>query len=185
VACIEELFAEGMRPELFWYNPNIHPWTEYQNRRDALIRFAASQNLELEMIDEYGLRPFIRGVYAAMDKGPESGDAARCDVCYRMRLEKAASHAAANGFDAFSTSLLISPYQRHEAIRRIGEEAAARYGVSFLYRDFRPRFREGQAKARSLGLYMQKYCGCIFSEEERYAQSAEGRPAQKKERALP
>jgi predicted adenine nucleotide alpha hydrolase (AANH) superfamily ATPase len=191
-ACLEELAALGIAPRLFWYNPNIHPWTEYQNRRDSLVRFAASQNLELETAGEYGLRDFIRGVYAEMDNGPASDGAARCDFCYRTRLEKTAACAAANGFDAFSTSLLVSPYQRHEAIRRAGAELAAQYGVSFLYRDFRPRFREGQARARSLGLYMQKYCGCIFSEEERYAQEAKSgaaappeRYAKKREPALP
>lgn len=72
------------------------------------------------------------------------------------------------GYDAFSTTLLISPYQNHEALKQIGEEMAEKYGLTFLYRDFRPGFREGQAEARELGLYMQKYCGCIFSEEERY-----------------
>jgi len=93
-----------------------------------------------------------------------------------MRLEKTAAFAAKNGFDAFSTSLLISPYQRHDDIRRIGEETAAKYNVNFFYRDFRPLFREGQVHTRSLGLYMQKYCGCIFSEEERYLKSKELSP---------
>jgi predicted adenine nucleotide alpha hydrolase (AANH) superfamily ATPase len=160
VACLEDLTAEGISPRLFWYNPNIHPFTEYKSRRDTLIQYAASQNLEAEMIDEYGLRSFLRG--AVMEKP------GRCDFCYRLRLEKTAAYAAENGFDAFGTSLLISPYQNHEAIRRLGGELAVQYGLVFLYRDFRPRFREGQARARSLGLYMQKYCGCIFSEEERY-----------------
>ena len=75
---------------------------------------------------------------------------------------------AGNGFTHFSTTLLVSPYQDHDGICRAAEQAAARYGVEFLYRDFRPGFRQGQAKARELGLYMQKYCGCVFSEEERY-----------------
>jgi predicted adenine nucleotide alpha hydrolase (AANH) superfamily ATPase len=83
-----------------------------------------------------------------------------------MRLERTAARAAEGGFDGFSTSLLISPYQRHDAIRRLGEEAAAKFGVNFLYRDFRPLFRKGQAQARDLGLYMQKYCGCTFSLHE-------------------
>lgn len=72
------------------------------------------------------------------------------------------------GYDAFSTTLLISPYQNHEALKQIGEEMAEKYGLTFLYRDFRPGFREGQNEARELGLYMQKYCGCVFSEESRY-----------------
>ena len=72
------------------------------------------------------------------------------------------------GFDAFTTTLLVSPYQNHELLIQVAEEMAEKYGVKFLYRDFRPGFREGQAEARELGLYMQKYCGCVFSEEDRY-----------------
>lgn len=69
---------------------------------------------------------------------------------------------------SFFSSLLISPYQNHELLKAVGETMAKKYGVEFLYRDFRPGFRAGQAKAREMGLYLQKYCGCIFSEEDRY-----------------
>ena len=72
------------------------------------------------------------------------------------------------GYDSFSTTLLVSPYQNHELLKEIGEQLGKKYGIEFVYRDFRVGFREGQAKARELGLYMQKYCGCIFSEEDRY-----------------
>jgi len=114
------------------------------------------------MEDEYGLRDFIKSV----EKG--AWHQLRCAYCYRLRLEKAASYAAENAFDAFSTTLLISPYQKHELIKQTGGELAAAYGIEFLYRDFRPLFREGQKQARAAGYYMQKYCGCIYSEEERY-----------------
>ena len=157
VSCVESLSAEGITPVLFWYNPNIHPYTEYQNRRDTLFAFAAAENLTLEKIDEYGLRLFLQNIRRKTE-APE-----RCDVCYRLRLERTAAYAAEHDFDAFSTSLLISPYQQHDLIRRTGEELAVQYGIKFLYRDFRPLFRAGQAKARALGLYMQKFCGCIFS----------------------
>jgi len=167
-ACLESLCAEGIEPELLWYNPNIHPYTEYRSRRDSLARLGEAENLKITMIDEYGLRDFIRGVGSDFENGPASRNAHRCLFCYRLRLEQAASCALRQGFDAFSSSLLASPYQRHDAIRAIGEELAEQYHVAFAYRDFRPRFREGQHKARALGLYMQKYCGCIFSEEERY-----------------
>ena len=146
---------------MFWYNPNIHPYTEYCSRRDSLRLFADQKKLLLFMEDEYGLRAFIKGV--------ENGAwHQRCAYCYRLRLEKAAHYAAENAFDAFSTTLLISPYQKHELIKQTGEELAACYGIKFLYRDFRPLFREGQKQARAAGYYMQKYCGCIYSEEERY-----------------
>jgi predicted adenine nucleotide alpha hydrolase (AANH) superfamily ATPase len=89
-----------------------------------------------------------------------------------LRLDAAARYAKENGYSAFSTTLLISPYQNHELLIKTAEEKASKYGVNFLYRDFRPRFREGQAAARELGLYMQKYCGCVFSEEERYIKNS-------------
>ena len=93
----------------------------------------------------------------------------RCGKCYGLRLEQTARYAALHGFDSFSSTLFVSPYQNHELLRQTAEEMARRYGVAFLYRDFRPGFRQGQQEARELGLYMQKYCGCVFSEEERYA----------------
>jgi predicted adenine nucleotide alpha hydrolase (AANH) superfamily ATPase len=92
----------------------------------------------------------------------------RCVKCYEMRLFDTARAAAEGGFDSFTSSLFISPYQNHELMREVAERAAAEYGVSFLYRDFRPYFREGQERARALEMYIQKYCGCVFSEQERY-----------------
>jgi tRNA A37 threonylcarbamoyladenosine dehydratase/predicted adenine nucleotide alpha hydrolase (AANH) superfamily ATPase len=158
-ACIESLSTEGITPTLFWYNPNIHPLAEYHKRRDALSAFAAAGNLELEMIDEYGQESFLNCI-GGKTEAPE-----RCSLCYRMRLERTAAYAAEKGFDAFSTSLLISPWQQHDVIRSLGEELVARYGVEFIYRDFRPLFNNSRSQARALGLYMQKYCGCIFSEK--------------------
>ena len=90
-----------------------------------------------------------------------------------IRLGTAAKYAADHGYDAFTSSLLISPYQNHELLKAVGETMGKKYGVEFYYRDFRPGFREGQAKAREMGLYMQKYCGCIFSEEDRYSTKIE------------
>ena len=98
----------------------------------------------------------------------------RCvNYCYRARIAQTAKYAREHGFDAFTTTLLVSPYQKHEELKRVCEEMAEMTGVKFLYRDFRVGFREGQKKARELGLYMQKYCGCIFSEEERYQKQIE------------
>ena len=171
LSCINSLSGEGITPELFWYNPNIHPFTEYKSRFDSLVQFAAEKNIRLETADEYGLLLFINAVYNEMENGPQ-GTGSRCKLCYQIRLEKTASFAAERGFKAFSTSLLVSPYQYHEAVRLAGQQAAIKYGIEFLYRDFRPLFREGQKQARSLGLYMQKYCGCIFSEQERYLKPA-------------
>ena len=83
-------------------------------------------------------------------------------------MDFAAKYASENGYDAFSTTLLVSPYQKHELLTNIAEEMAKKYHTTFLYQDFRPGFREGQQMARDAGLYMQKYCGCVYSEEERY-----------------
>ena len=94
--------------------------------------------------------------------------AGRCVKCYEMRLFETARQAAEGGFDSFTSSLFISPYQNHELMREVAERAAHEYGVEFLYRDFRPYFRDGQTFAREHDFYIQKYCGCVFSEEERY-----------------
>ena len=99
---------------------------------------------------------------------PEDEDS-RCSHCYDDRLSRAAAYAASqSGFDALTTTLLISPSQRHDELRERGEEFAAEHGLPFAYLDLRPGFRAGQAAARQAGLYMQKYCGCIYSEKERY-----------------
>ena len=160
IKCVDTLRQEGIEPTIFWYNPNIHPFTEYRSRRDALINWAKDENLEVVLCDEYGLRKFMDNVY------PDYG--MRCKYCYTVRLESVAKKALELGFTHFSTTLLISPYQKHDMIKSIAKEISEKYGVEFLYRDFRPYFREGQNEARQKGIYMQKYCGCIFSEEERY-----------------
>jgi len=161
VYCVEHLRAEGIEPVSFWYNPNIHPYQEYKARRDTLKDYAAQIGMELLIREDYGLRPFVQAVAEDISH--------RCAYCYTSRMEETARFAAEHGYTHFTTTLLVSPYQDHEGICRVSSELAERYGVQFLYRDFRPGFREGQGKAREAGLYMQKYCGCVFSEEDRYA----------------
>ncbi len=161
VMCIETLADEGIKPVLYWYNPNIHLLKEFRLRKNTLTEYAASVGVKVLYEHEYGLKKFIEGVYPDFDN--------RCDFCYKERLFKTAEFAAQNGFDAFTSTLFISPYQNHELMKEIAVAAANEYGVEFLYRDFRPYFKEGQQKAREKGLYMQKYCGCIFSEEDRYS----------------
>jgi len=140
-------------------------------RRDALLRYAGDLGLHLIAEDEYGLKQFIAVLQqtAGRDDVTACFDSPhRCMHCYRLRMEKTACTAKENGFDAFSTTLFISPYQNHELLKEEAQAAADKHGVTLLYRDFRPLFREGRAEARVLGLYMQKYCGCIFSEADRY-----------------
>ena len=158
--CIDTLRQEGQTLTAFWYNPNIHPFTEYRSRRNCLRDYAASIALPLVEQDEYGLRPFVRAVAEDID--------GRCVKCYEMRLFATADYAARNGFDSFTSSLFISPYQNHELLREVAERAADSFHIRFQYRDFRPLFRQGQERARELGFYIQKYCGCVFSEQERY-----------------
>ena len=157
---IDVLREDGIELTGFWYNPNIHPFTEYRARRNCLQEYAAKIELPLVVQDDYGLRPFCRAVAENIDD--------RCVKCYEMRLRRTAQEAKERGFDAFTSSLFISPYQQHDLMRCVAEEAAKDFGVEFFYQDFRPLFREGQARARELGFYMQKYCGCVFSEQERY-----------------
>ena len=160
LSCIEPLRSEGIEPVAFWYNPNIHPWKEYEARRDCLLGYAPSIGMEVRVREEYGLRPFVEAVAGDLDH--------RCGYCYTHRLEETARYAAQHGFSAFTTTLLASVYQRHDDIAEAAERLAREYGVQVLYRDFRPNFRAGNQKARELGFYMQKYCGCVFSEAERY-----------------
>ncbi len=161
VACIESLRDENIEVCGLWYNPNIHPFSEYKTRKNTLVSYADSISLKLFCEGDYGLRQFVC-------ETPSIAFGKRCEYCYDVRMDFAAEYAAENDFDAFSTTLLISPYQNHELLKLTAQKAAEKHGARFLYRDFRPLFREGQKKARDLGLYMQKYCGCIFSEEERF-----------------
>ena len=151
IYCIKSLRNENIEPTVYWYNPNIHPYTEYKARRDTLKEYTKSIDVQAIFEEEYGLKDFIKNTVNDVEN--------RCqNYCYKVRLEKTAKYAKDNGYDTFSTTLLVSPYQNHELLKQIGEEIAKKYGIKFLYRDFRVGFREGQAEARSLGLYMQKYC---------------------------
>lgn len=166
VYCIDSLRKEGIEPTVYWYNPNIHPYTEYKARRDTLKEYTNMIEVKAIFEEEYGLKEFCKNVIGDLST--------RCEAyCYKVRLEQTAKYAKENGYDTISTTLLISPYQRHEILKKQGEEIAKKYGLNFLYKDFRLGFREGQAKARELGLYMQKYCGCVFSEEDRYNKQIE------------
>ena len=158
VYCIDSLRNEGIEPIIYWYNPNIHPYMEYKTRRDTLKEYTKNINVNAIFEEDYGLDEFCKNVIGDLKN--------RCEnYCYKVRLEQTAKYAKENGFDTISTTLLVSPYQRHEILKEQGERISKDYGLNFLYRDFRVGFKEGQTKARELGLYMQKYCGCVFSEQ--------------------
>jgi len=154
------LDAKGLNYDLLWYNHNIHPFTEYRSRRQALEEFAKTKKCKLMVEDDYGLKGFVASVVA----DPSN----RCHGCYKNRLEFTAQKAKTHGYPAFSTTLLASPYQNFDTICHLGKELAQQHNLQFIIEDFRADFRTGINKAREMGLYMQKYCGCIFSEEERY-----------------
>ncbi|HOC94686.1 MAG TPA: epoxyqueuosine reductase QueH [Candidatus Cloacimonadota bacterium] len=160
IAPYYQLKEEGVEVTAFWYNPNIHPYTEYKLRLEALRDFAAQEPIKLFQRDEYGLREFVANVAKQIDD--------RCEYCYATRLEATAKLASEQGFDAFSTTLLYSRYQKHERIVEIADAMAEKYQVPFFYRDWRPLWEEGIRLSKESGMYRQKYCGCIFSEEERY-----------------
>lgn len=157
---LRSLRTAGHRVTGFFFNHNIHPYQEYQRRLTAAREMCTLEGLTLLCRDEYLLEEFL----AAVAGRP----AERCLYCYFSRLEAAARQAAEHGFDAFTSSLLYSRYQNHEQIRSAGERAAERHGVRFLYEDFRPGWQEGIRLSKELGLYRQQYCGCIYSEKERY-----------------
>jgi hypothetical protein len=144
----------------FFYRHNIHPFTECRKRQECLKGYAEDIALPVIFQEGYDLEGFLRRVvFREKD---------RCLVCYHARLEAAALAAKESGCAGFSSTLLYSRYQNHAAIREIGESVGRRLGVAFHYRDFRPGWQEGVDESRRLGLYRQAYCGCIYSEKERY-----------------
>lgn len=157
---VKILRQEGHQLTGFFYNHNIHPYLEFKRRLDTVRDYAAQVELPVEVHEEYLLEEFLARAAPQPSR--------RCDYCYRSRLEQTARRAAEGGFEAFSTSLLYSRYQQHDKIREYGQSLAAQYGVPFLYRDFRSGWREGIDTSKAMGLYRQQYCGCIYSEKERY-----------------
>lgn len=150
---VEDLQARDAQMELLYFNPNIHPFAEWQRRLEGLKRFAYLKELDLRVEKVYDEEAWL-----LRKKDPE-----RCAFCYRVRMNESARLAKERGYDAFSTTLLVSPYQNRQAILKIAFEAAERHGVFFLPEDWRHRFRYGQQLAIEDGLYRQKYCGCAVS----------------------
>ena len=165
--------GQGIEPTGYFFNPNIHPYKEWDMRLKAAEEFAARSEMKIITDKHYMLRDFLRRALAA-----EQVENGRCRMCYTWRLEETARYAAENGFDAFTSTLFYSIYQQHELMKETAEHFAKVYGVKFHYEDFRPGWQEGIDMSVEMGLYRQPYCGCIFSEEERY--SRELRKARKK-----
>lgn len=145
-----------------YYNPNIHPLSEYLRRREALLETAEKlDGLKIIFLDkEYDPRTYFRDV---TNREPN-----RCFHCYARRLEKTRSVAKRGGFDAFSSTLLYSKFQKHEMIASLGRDTAGQGSPSFLYEDFRTGWDQGVQTSKEWGIYRQQYCGCLYSEFERY-----------------
>ncbi|MDA3813763.1 MAG: epoxyqueuosine reductase QueH [Candidatus Cloacimonetes bacterium] len=144
----------------FWYNHNIHPFTEYKKRLDTLQEFAKKEDIPLIVKDEYELEKFLRKTAFREEE--------RCRVCYYDRLKYTAIIAKRGNFDAFTTTLLYSKFQKHDLIKEIGESLAKEYGITFYYHDFREYWKEGIKISKERKMYRQQYCGCIYSERDRY-----------------
>ena len=156
---LKALQDEGWDAMGFFYNPNIHPYQEYQRRLEAVREYEKKAAIQVIYRDEYDLEDFLRGV-AFREKE-------RCQFCYHLRLEAAAQVAKRGKFDAFTTTLLYSKHQNHDLIKNIGEALGKEHGVEFLYRDFRDGWKEGIEESKALKLYRQNYCGCIYSLAEK------------------
>jgi hypothetical protein len=156
------LAGEGFDLTGYFYNPNIHPKDELARRIDNLRKYDVITDSRSIIVDDYD--PGILSEYA-------ENNAEKCRACFSERLGSTAEYAKRNGFDAFSTTLLISPYQKHELIRTVGEEVSDVHGVDFFYRDMRPFYRESVNISKAMGLYRQRYCGCNFSKESKNGQA--------------
>ena len=157
---VEELKRDGHRFAGYYYNPNIHPYSEYIKREDEISRLAKVEGFNV-IYGQYEIDNYFQHVVYNEDHDY------RCPACWWLRMSKAARFAVENGFEAFSTTLLGSPYQDHAMLKGICEDVAEKSGLKLYYSDFRKGFDKARDKARSGGIYLQNYCGCVFSERER------------------
>lgn len=163
---IKEKFNEL---ELYWANPNIHPLVEWRKRRKSVRLMASRLGLKLHE-EPYGLHRFLHKIGDIRTRND-----GRCLKCYRLRLGLTAKKAHALSLEYFSSTLLVSKLQEHADIMAAGEAAAEKYNVKFYAPELRDNFQCDAARPRDLHLYKQSYCGCIFSEEERFIDSNRGK----------
>jgi predicted adenine nucleotide alpha hydrolase (AANH) superfamily ATPase len=162
---VEHWHQEGWETAGFWYNPNIHPYTEHQQRLESMKTLAKEINLPLIIANGYDMVEYFRRV--------AGHEAERCRYCFELRLAKTAETAREKGYDAFTTTLLISPHQKHELIKEIGEKEAEGKRVAFIYADLRKRYSDSRHITKPMDLYRQQYCGCVYSEWEGYLEKQE------------
>lgn len=153
------LREEGAEVSGFFFNPNIHPYGEYKKRSDTLKEYSSKCGLKMIFDEAYPMEEFLRNVAFREQE--------RCRYCYYTRLSRAVEAARDGRFDGFTTTLLYSKYQKHDLIREMADSLAKDAGVEFVYFDFRKGWKEGIEASKAMGLYRQRYCGCIYSEKER------------------
>lgn len=164
---VQHLRAQGLAVTAFFMNPNIHPLAEYLRRREAMAQVADKLKLPVLWDDQsWNIEKWLSDVAGTQDKNPQ-----RCTYCYSTRMAATCQAALANGFEAFSTSLLYSRYQAHADIQAQGQALAQKNALFFLYQDFRTKWQEGIDISKQWNIYRQPYCGCIYSEAERYLKS--------------
>lgn len=156
------LSERGYEVVPFFYNPNVHPFREYRERFLAVLDYCEEEGLDLHT-GQYDMANFLQEVSARVDT--------RCERCFQLRLSSAAAEARRLGIGEFTTTLLVSPYQDQGLIREAGEAAAIEQGVLFLGEDMTPGYEESVRVSREAGMYRQSYCGCVYSELERYQKS--------------
>ncbi len=166
ITTVEALQEAGFEVTGLFYNPNIHPLDEYIRRKEGAMEVASRMNFTLLGLDDkenYRPEEFFRMVTF---KGKN-----RCLFCYKLRLQKLFEEALKGAYTHFSTSLLYSKYQRHESIKVIAASLIPKESdVKFYYDDFRRGWGRGIKLSKKWGIYRQQYCGCLYSEIERYQQ---------------
>lgn len=160
VVPLDDLRSEGHDVTSYFFNPNIHPYSEFLRRKDALQSYVLPQEIEVMFGEHPGdTEEWFRQVAFREDQ--------RCMVCFHLRMKMTALTAVEKGFDAFSTTLFYSRFQKHALLNDVCESIASQFGMPLVYRDWRSRWNEGVKRYRVSALYRQKYCGCIYSEKER------------------
>ncbi|MFH1515856.1 MAG: epoxyqueuosine reductase QueH [bacterium] len=145
----------------YFYNPNIHPYKEFKKRRHQVRESEKIFGFdEIIYSSEYPLREILQGMLEAEN---------RCEFCFRTRFQKTAEKASELGHSHFSSTLLVSPYQDQELLMKTGNQVADEYSVEFLGEDMRRFYDLSREESKAHGMYCQGYCGCVFSEYERYS----------------
>ena len=172
-ACVPALRDLGNKVALFFSNSNIDTEAEFEKRLDNARTLAAAEGVEV-VADSYDHADWLEKVAKGFEDEPEKG--ARCARCFRYNLARTAAYAAAHGYDAFTTSLTVSPHKVSRMVFEAGVDAAwsvsakdcggsAAAAPAFLSVDFKKKdgFLRSLRRAAELGLYRQSYCGCEFS----------------------